>query len=122
MVQDDPIRVFVDVPQSAAGDIKVGAPCKIQAGNIPDRRFNGKVTRTADAINPKTRTLRVEVDIPNPDHALVPGMYVNVDFQVPTEGLVQIPAAALVFRSGGPQVAVVDKDNKDNFSQSDDRP
>ena len=70
----------------------------------------------------KTRTLRVEADIPNPDHALVPGMYVNVDFQVPTEGLVQVPAAALVFRSDGPHVGVVDNDNRVDFSQSDDSP
>jgi RND family efflux transporter MFP subunit len=115
MVKDDPIRVFVNVPQSAASDIKVGAPAKIMAGNIPDRDFNGKITRTANSINPKTRTLRVEADIPNPDHTLVPGMYVNVDFQVPTEDLVQVPAAALVFRSDGPHVGVVDNDNRITF-------
>ena len=115
MVKDDPIRVFVNVPQSAAGNIKVGASAKIMAGNIPNRDFNGKIARTANSINPKTRTLRVEADIPNPDHTLVPGMYVNVDFQVPTEGLVQVPAAALVFRSDGPQVGVVDNDNRITF-------
>ena len=48
-----PIRVFVNVPQSAAGDIKVGAPAQIKASNIPDRDFNGKITRTANAINPQ---------------------------------------------------------------------
>lgn len=117
MVRDDPIRVFVDVPQSAAGDIKVDTPVQISASNIADRVFDGKVTRTAGAINSKTRTLRVEIDIPNLDHALVPGMYINSVFHVPTAGLVQIPAAALVFRSGGPQVAIVDKDNKVNFNQ-----
>ncbi len=117
MVRDDPIRVFVDVPQSAAGDIKVDTPVQISASNIADRVFDGKVTRTAGAINSKTRTLRVEIDIPNLDHALVPGMYINSIFLVPTTGLVQIPAAALVFRSGGPQVAIVDKDNKVNFNQ-----
>src|SRR5208337_522480 len=115
MVKDDPIRVFVNVPQNAAGDIKVGSPAKIKAGNIPDRDFNGKITRTANSINPKTRTLRVEADIPNPDHTLVSGMYVNVDFQVPSEGLVQVPAASLVFRSDGPQVGVVDNDNRITF-------
>ena len=115
MVEDDPIRVFVDVPQSAAGDIKVGTSAKIKAGNIPDREFDGKITRTSNAINPQTRTLRVEADIPNPDHALVAGMYVNVAFQVPTKGSVQVPAAALVFRSGGPQVGLVDGDNRLTF-------
>ncbi len=131
MVQDDPIRVFVDVPQSAAGDIKVGTPVQISAsnisvcvlngkltrvpGNISNRVFDGKVTRTAGAISPQTRTLRVEIDIPNPDRTLAPGMYVNVVFEVPARGLVQIPAAALIFRSGGPQVAIVDKNDKVNF-------
>jgi RND family efflux transporter MFP subunit len=115
MVKDDPIRVMVFVPQSAAGDIKVGCTVRIRPGNAPDRKFDGEVTRTANAINPHTRTLRVEADIPNPDHALVPGMYVNVNFEVPTEGLVQVPAAALVFRSGGPEVGVVDKDGRMRF-------
>ncbi len=115
IVQDDPIRVFVDVPQSAASDVKVDLPAHITASNVPNRIFDGKVARTADAINAQTRTLHVEVDIPNPDHALVSGMYVDVGFELPTEGLVQIPAAALVFRSGGPQVAVVDKDGKVSF-------
>jgi RND family efflux transporter MFP subunit len=115
MVKDDPIRVFVFVPQSAASDIKIGVEAGIKAYNIPDREFNGKVARTANAIDPQTRTLRVEVDIPNPDHTLVPGMYVNVDFQVPTGGLVQVPAAALVFRSGGPQVGLVDNNDRMTF-------
>ncbi|MGA3117898.1 MAG: efflux RND transporter periplasmic adaptor subunit [Syntrophobacteraceae bacterium] len=117
MVKDDPIRVFVDVPQSAASDIKVGASAKIKASNIPDREFDGKITRTSNSINSQTRTLRVEADIPNPDHALVSGMYVSVDFQVSTKGLVQVPAAALVFRSGGPQVGLVDGDNRLTFSK-----
>lgn len=115
MVQDDPIRVFVDVPQSAAEDIKVDTPVRISAGNVSERVFDGKATRTASAISPQTRTLRVEIDIPNPGHALAPGMYVNVIFQVPTKGLAQIAAAALIFRPGGPQVAIVDKSNKVNF-------
>jgi len=115
MEQDNPIRVFVDVPQSAANDIKIGAQVQTRAGNIPDRAFYGKVTRTANAINPQTRTLQVEVDIPNAGHVLVPGMYVNVDFQVSTEGLVQVPAAALMFRSDGPRIAVIDKNNRITF-------
>jgi len=115
MVQDDPIRIFTDVPQSAAGYMKPGFSANISAGNIPNRVFKGKIVRTATAINKQTRTLRVEVDIPNPDHILVSGLYVDIGFQVPTEGLAQIPAAALVFRSGGPQVAVVGRDNRIAF-------
>jgi RND family efflux transporter MFP subunit len=115
MVQDDLIRIFVDVPQNAATDMKVGVPAKITANHIRNRVFDGKITRTADAINPQARTLRVEVDIPNSDHVLVPGMYVDISFQIPETGLVQVPAAALVFRPSGPVVAVVDKDNKISF-------
>ena len=115
IVQDDPMRVFVDVPQSAAQDIKTDLVAHITASNVPGRTFEGKVTRTASAINKQTRTLRVEVDIPNPDHALVSGMYVDVSFEIPNIGLLQVPAAALVFRSGGPQIAVIDKDSKVDF-------
>lgn len=131
MMQDDPIRVFVDVPQNAAVDIKIGTPVLISAsnisvcvlngkltrvpGNISDCVLDGKVTRTAGAISPQTRTLRVEIDIPNPGRTLAPGMYVNVVFEVPARGLAQIPAAALIFRTGGPQVAIVGKNDKVHF-------
>ena len=115
MAQDNPMRVFVDVPQNAAGDMKVGVGAKITASTIPDKVFEGKVARTADAIDPQARTLRVEVDLPNPDYVLVPGVYVDVNFEIPTGDLTQIPAAALVFRSGSPQVAVVESDGKIAF-------
>jgi RND family efflux transporter MFP subunit len=115
IVQDDPIRVFVDVPQSAAQSIDGNLIAHITVNNIPGRVYEGKVTRTANAINTQTRTLLVEVDIPNFDHTLVSGMYVDITFNIPNDGLLQIPAAALVFRSNGPQVAVVSRDNKINF-------
>jgi RND family efflux transporter MFP subunit len=109
MSQNDPMRVFVDVPQSAAGELmKIGVPVQIRAANIPNHVINGKITRTAEAINPQARTLRVEIDIPNPNELLVPGMYVDVAFQLQTSDMVQVPAAALVFRSSGPEVAVID--------------
>jgi len=114
--QDNPMRVFVDVPQSAAGDLmKAGGPVEVRASNLADRTFSGKIARTAKAINPQARTLRVEVDIPNPDRVLVPGMYVNVSFQLQTDNLLQVPAAALVFRSSGPHVAVVDDSGRVSF-------
>lgn len=117
MEQNNPIRVFANVPQSAAKDMKVGVRAQIQASNMPERLFEGKIARTAEAIDPQSRTLRIEVDIPNSDLSLVPGMYVDVVFQIPTEGLMQVPAAALTFRPSGPQVAMVDKDNKLTFRQ-----
>ena len=108
MSQDDPMRVFVDVPQSAAAEMTVGRSTAITANSLPGQVFHGAITRTAQAIDPRARTLRVEVDIPNPHEALVPGLYVNVAFDLEARGLVQVPAAAIVFRAGGPQVAVVD--------------
>ena len=110
VTQDDPIRVFVDVPQAASSDMKPGVPARITASAFGDRKFDGKVTRTSQALDPRARTLRVEVDIPNSDHALVPGMYVQVAFELSTHGLAQIPAGALLFRTSGPQVAVVGGD------------
>jgi RND family efflux transporter MFP subunit len=115
VAQNDPMRVFVDVPQSAAADMKPGVDATITASNIPDRVFVGKIARTADAIDPRARTLRVELDIPNPKEILVPGMYVDVGFELPTRGLPEVPAAALVFRSSGPEVAVVDQNKQVTF-------
>jgi RND family efflux transporter MFP subunit len=115
--QNDPIRVFIDVPQSAAGDMQPGVEARITASNLADHVFTGKISRTADAIDPKARTLRVEVDIPNAKQVLVPGMYVDVSFEIPTGGLPQVPAAALVFRSGGPEVALVDQGQHVKFQK-----
>ncbi len=111
MTQDDPMRVWVDVPQAAAGDLmKVGVPVDVVTNQVPSRRLVGRVARTAQAINPQARTFRVEIDVPNPTRALVSGMYVQVVFSLPADGLLQVPAAALTFRAAGPQVAVVGAD------------
>jgi RND family efflux transporter MFP subunit len=116
ITQDDPIRVFVSAPQSAAPELmQLGTPAVITSSSQPDLRIEGKVTRTARAINPQARTLRVEVDIPNPNGTLVSGMYVQVAFKLKSSGLIQVPAAALLFRSGGPQIAVVDDKNMVRF-------
>jgi RND family efflux transporter MFP subunit len=115
ITQDDPMRVFVDVPQSASADLmKVGVPAHITS-DTAQSPFEGRITRTAAAINPDSRTLRVEVDIPNSSHALVPGLYVQVRFDLETTGLIQVPAAALIFRSKGPQVAVIDGNDVIHF-------
>jgi RND family efflux transporter MFP subunit len=113
--QNDPVRVFVNVPQSAAADMRVGVEAKVTASNLPGQVFTGKISRTADAIDQRTRTQRVEVDLPNPQNLLVPGTYVDVAFDIPTGGMPQVPAAALVFRAGGPQVALVDQNNQIRF-------
>jgi RND family efflux transporter MFP subunit len=107
--QDNPIRIFVHAPQSAAGQLIRGdIPVVITSGNDPNFHLEGKVSRTAKAIDPESRTLRVEIDLPNPSGSLVPGMYVQAQFNLKTGAPVEIPPAALLFRSSGPQVAVVD--------------
>lgn len=116
MTQNDPIRIFVDAPQSAADDlINNKASVEVQTSAGVARQYTGKVTRTSEALNPQARTLRVEVDIPNPKDEFVPGMYVKVGFGLPPRGLVQVPAAALVFRASGPQAAVVDQSGRLTF-------
>lgn len=115
VAQDRPMRVFVNVPQSAADDLLMDdAQAGITIGGDASRHFQGKVSRTSRAINPRSRTLRVEVDIPNADSRLVPGMYVEVSFNLRRAIGVQVPAAALSFRPT-PQVAVVDDKNVVEF-------
>ena len=113
--QYDQIRVFASVPQNASSDIGVGATAKITAAELPSQVFEGKVTRTSESIDPQSRTLRVEVDLPNPDAKLLPGMYLKAEFNLKSKSYIQIPASALLFRTGGPQVAVVQPDNTVKF-------
>jgi RND family efflux transporter MFP subunit len=116
MAQTDPLRVFVDVPQSASGELmNAGVPAEIRATGAVGGVFSGKIARSAESINAQARTMRVEVDMPNSTHALVPGMYVNIAFKLPPRGLVEVPAAALIFRATGTQVAQVDANGKIKF-------
>lgn len=117
MVQDDPIRVFVDVPQTAAADLmRSGARAQIFADTLAGGPpISGTISRTADAIDPKARTFRAELDIPNADGRLVSGLYVRVAFQLENNGMSRVPAATLVFSPTGPTVAVVSADNTVRF-------
>jgi RND family efflux transporter MFP subunit len=116
MAQTDPLRIFVDVPQSASGELmNAGAPAEIRATGAVGGVFSGKIARSAESINAQARTMRVEVDMPNANHALVPGMYVNIAFRLPPRGLVEVPAAALIFRASGTQVAQIDASGKIQF-------
>ncbi|HTV79040.1 MAG TPA: efflux RND transporter periplasmic adaptor subunit [Steroidobacteraceae bacterium] len=109
MTQNDPMRVFVEVPQSAAADLMQNQlPVTITGnGGGQSLTYSGKVTRTAQALNAQARTLQVEIDIPNPRGLWVPGMYITASFDLPPRGLVQVPAAALLFRASGTKVAMV---------------
>ncbi len=114
--QYDQIRVFANVPQSASVDIGAGTEAKVSAAEIPSKVFEGKVTRTSESIDPQARTLRVEVDLPNPQAKLLPGMYLKVTFALKSANSVQIPASAMLFRPAGPQVAVIQADNTVHFT------
>jgi RND family efflux transporter MFP subunit len=109
IAQVDPLRVFVSVPQAYANNIHVGMPANVTLQEFPNQKFQGKVTHTADAIDPTTRTLLTEVDVPNPKGTLLPGSFGQVHFAVKS-GVerVTIPVNAMLFRSEGPQVAVVE--------------
>jgi RND family efflux transporter MFP subunit len=115
VARNEPMRVFVNVPQSAADDLLTGdARASIAVGGAAGRHYEGKVSRTSEAINPQSRTLRAEVDLPNADSRLVPGMYVEVSFTLKNPIGVQVPAAALSFRPE-PQVAIIDDKNVVEF-------
>jgi RND family efflux transporter MFP subunit len=109
VMRTDVLRVFVNVPQVFSTSLPVGADAVVYRREDPTRTFPGKVARTADALDPNTRTLLTEVDVPNPQDALRPGMYLQVKFlfkrDVPTT---MVPAAAVVTRTAGPMVAVLD--------------
>jgi RND family efflux transporter MFP subunit len=119
IAQADTIRVFTEVPQEDSGQISVGMPAHTTSNNFPGKMFDGKVARTSHAIDPQTRMLKVEVDIPNPDLTLMPGMYVQVRFDVSRDALVEVPASALIFKSTGPEVAVLDRESKIQFRNVD---
>ncbi len=106
---------MVDVPQTASKEMTVDTPETFTAREFPDRIFQGKIGRTASAIDPASRTLRVEVDVPNTDLALLPGMEIQANFEIKQKPLLEIPASALMFRANGPQVAVVDNAGKVNL-------
>jgi RND family efflux transporter MFP subunit len=113
VAQVDPLRVFVSVPQTNAPSIRAGLPAHIELREYPGQKFSGRVVRTADSIDPATRTLLTEIDVPNPDGRLLPGSYAEVHFAVPVQiTRLSIPVNAVLFRPEGPRVAVVGSDHK----------
>jgi RND family efflux transporter MFP subunit len=109
MAKSDVMRIQLFVPQDAAFGIAPGVVAVVRVPEMPDRTFPGTVTMTADALQPGTRTLLTEIDVPNPDGILSPGMYCTVELQIPrkTPSLI-VPAEAIIFNGGGLQVAVVE--------------
>ena len=113
VAQINPLRVYINVPQSMAQDATVGVTADLKFNEFPERTFPGKVVRTAGAIDPTSRTLLTEVDVPNENGQLLPGAYMQVHLS--TGGNRQsllISANTLLFKSDGTTVGVVGSDNK----------
>src|SRR5579872_4455999 len=114
----DPLRVYTSVPQAYSPFIKAGESTTVTLQEFPGQRFSAKVARTAEAIDPNTRTLLTEVDVPNKDGRLLPGSFGEVHFAVGSNvNKVTVPVNAMLFRSQGAQVAVVGPDNKVELRQ-----
>ena len=109
----DPLRVFTNVPQAYSPAIKNGVPAYITLQEIPGQKFRGTVARTAEAIDPATRTLLTEVDVPNKDGRLLRGSFGEVHFNPKVNAdKLTVPVNAMLFRQEGARLAVVGSDNK----------
>jgi RND family efflux transporter MFP subunit len=114
LAQTNPLRIYVYVPQTDAPMIHEGLETKLLVREYPGRSFTAKVTRTAGAIDPVSRTLLTELEAPNKEGMLFAGMYGEIQFSLKDEGNgpIIVPANAYIFRTAGPQVVVVEADNK----------
>src|SRR3954471_23722105 len=109
----DPLRVYTSVPQAYAPLIKVGGQTTVTLQEFPGQKFLGKIARTAESIDPNTRTLLTEVDVSNKDGRLLPGSFGEVHFAVGSNAnKVTVPVNAMLFRAEGPRLAVVDENHK----------
>src|SRR3984957_12922484 len=109
LMHSDVIRIQLYVPQDQAFGLAPGGEASIRVPELPGVAFRGTVTRVASALAPGTRTLQTEIDVPNPDGALTPGTYCEVELQIPrkTQSFI-VPSEALVFNRSGLSVAVVE--------------
>jgi membrane fusion protein (multidrug efflux system) len=112
LAQTDPLRVYVAAPQTFANAIHDGMKACLELTEFPGQSFCGKVVRSAGAVDPTTRTLLTEVDVPNPSNILLEGEYAQVHFDAKLAGEhLSVPNNALLFRPTGTMVAVVDANN-----------
>src|ERR1017187_6186274 len=112
IAQPKTLRVYVNVPEEYSQGIKAGMTADLSLAEFPGRKFQGKLVRTADAINLTTRTLLIEIDVDNPTGTLLTGSYAEVHLAVPTQSSAfLLPVNTLLFRSEGLRVGVV-KDGK----------
>ena len=112
IAQTGTLRTYVNVPQANSSSIHVGQTAYLTVSNLPGRKFTGAVARTANALDPNSRTLLVEVQVPNSEGVLLPGMYAQVDLSStrPNPPLL-VPSEALITRGEGATVALVRPDH-----------
>lgn len=109
LARTNPVRVFVNVPQIYAPGVKTGMAAQILVRELPGETFTGKVTRTAGAIDPITRTLRTEIQVPNDAGKLLVGSYVQAKIEVHRQNPpLLVPASSLIFNADGMRLATVD--------------
>jgi RND family efflux transporter MFP subunit len=112
IAQPGVLRVYVNVPEEYSQGVKVGMTADLALAEFPDRRFQGRLVRTADAINVTTRTLLIEIDVANPAGTLLTGSYAEVHLKVPSQASTfLLPVNTLIFRSEGLQVGIVKDGN-----------
>ncbi len=112
LTQMDPLRVYVNVPQSYAQLVRAGQKVVITQSELRGQTFAGEVARTAGSIDASTRTMQVEIALRNKDGVLLPGAYVNVDLPLAGGSSMLVPTNALLFRGEGTRVAIVDSASK----------
>jgi RND family efflux transporter MFP subunit len=112
MAQSDPLRVYVQLPQAYAQNVKPGMDVVVTQAELPGQQFHGSIAHISGAIDVPTRSLQIEVRLPNPDSKLRPGAYVQVALPGTVRAPLLVPGNALLFRSEGPRLAVVDQDGK----------
>jgi len=112
IAKTDPLRVYINVPQSYTQWIKVGQGADITLDEQKGRVFVGEVTKLASAIDPISRTMQVEVSLGNKEKQLLPGAFVQVNLKLPASNAINIPSNTLLIRKEGIQVAIVDEQNK----------
>jgi multidrug efflux pump subunit AcrA (membrane-fusion protein) len=116
IAQIENLRVFVNVPQAFAPNVRVGLPVHVVVRGQQEAPIAASVTRTAGALDPGTRTLLTQVDIPNKSHQLFPGQFVYVNFKIGPGGTHwRVPATAVIFDAQGTRVAIVGAGNKLHF-------
>jgi RND family efflux transporter MFP subunit len=99
--QVDPVRVFVNVPEQEAVWVRDGAAVSVRSPGLPGEEFQGTVARNSQSLNPTNRTLRTEIDLPNPERKLLPGMYVDVTIVVEHRDVWALPESAVVVTEEG---------------------